>query len=262
MKKGNNIKSNIPENDVSESNKPKENITKSNKTKNDNIHDGHRARLRRRFIEANDGFDSFEEHQILELILFYGIPRRDTNDYAHILIDKFGSLSKVVDAPIESLTEFSFVNENTAVLLKMLPAFMSVYHKSSNKKESYDNTNKLIDLFKSDFAGSTHEEFRIACFNVNLGLICDELISSGGPTSSSVDMRRLMEIIVRSNTVNIAIAHNHPNGEPTPSNADISVTRQIDTLAKGIGVTLLDHIIVGETRSVSLRNKGYITFLG
>lgn len=257
--KNNNTKSNISKDDTSESNITKDNTTKGKK---ENVHDGHRARLRRRFIEAKDGFDSFEEHQILELILFYGIPRRDTNDYAHILIDKFGSLSKVVDAPIESLTEFSFVNENTAVLLKMLPAFMSVYHKSSNKKEAYDNTNKLIDLFKSDFAGSTHEEFRIACFNVNLELICDELISSGSPTNSSVDMRKLMEIIVRSNTVNIAIAHNHPNGEPTPSNADISVTRQIDTLTKGIGVKLLDHIIVGEIQAISLRNKGYITFLG
>ena len=255
--------SNIPESDISKSGKSNKNNAKSGISSDDkkDIHEGHRKRMRRRFIES-DGFKGFEEHQVLELILFYSIPRRDTNDYAHMLIDKFGSLAKVVDASYESLTELSFVNENTAVLLKMLPAFMSVYHKSSNKKESYNNTEKLIGLFKSDFAGSTHEEFRIACFNVNLELICDELISSGSPTGSSVDMRKLMEIVVKSNAVSIAVAHNHPNGDPTPSNSDISVTRQIDTLTKGIGVSLLDHIIVGENQSISLRNKGYITFFG
>lgn len=255
--------SNILESNIPESDKTKRNSTKNSTNSDDkkDIHEGHRKRMRRRFIEA-DGFKGFEEHQVLELILFYGIPRKDTNDYAHMLIDKFGSLAKVVDASFESLTELSFVNENTAVLLKMLPAFMSVYHKSSNKKESYDSTEKLIGLFNSDFAGSTHEEFRIACFNANLELICDELISSGGPTSSSVDMRKLMEIVVKSNAVSISVAHNHPNGEPTPSNSDISVTRNIDTLTKGIGVSLLDHIIVGENQTISLRKKGYITFFG
>lgn len=241
------------------------NITKENNAAkgSDNkkgIHEGHRERMRKRFREAN-GFDGFEEHQILELLLFYAIPRRDTNEMAHILINRFGSIAGVMDADYDELTELSFINENAATLLKILPSLISVYYNSYSSGILYDNSEKMKNLFKPFFAGLNHEEFRVACFDPKLELLANERICAGGPTSSKVDMRRLMSIVIKSNATSVAIAHNHPKGDPVPSAADIMATKEIDAAMNSIDVALLDHIIVGERRTLSMKDTLYMNFL-
>ena len=252
--KKNNSKSN-----KSKSNTPKSNVSESADNKK-GLHDGHRERMRKRFREAK-GFDGFEEHQILEMILFYAIPRRDTNEMAHLLINRFGNIAKVMNASYDELMEFSFINENAATLLKMLPSLISVYYNANSSGIIYDDTQKMHKLFEPYFAGLDHEELRVACFTPELELITNECVCSGTLTEASVDIRKLMAIVIKSNSSNIVIAHNHPKGDPTPSPQDIRLTKDITKAMKTIGVTLLDHVIVGERRTISLKDTPYMSFL-
>ncbi len=221
-----------------------------------NVHDGHRQRMRNRFIET--GFKGFEPHQIIEMLLFYACPRKDTNELAHMLIKKFGSLAGIFDASVQDLMSVNGISENAAVLFKMIPKCVPLYFESKTEDEVYDNTDKLKELFRPWFVGVSREEFRIACFDNNLKLINNRLASDGGPSASAVDMRKLVEIVMLDNTSLIAIAHNHPSGFPIPSKDDIMVTRIINTTMKTIGVTLLDHIIVGANQVVSMKESALI----
>ena len=223
---------------------------------NVNLHDGHRARMRKRFRET--GFDGFEEYQIIELLLFYTCPRKDTNELAHTLINKFGSLAGIFDASYEDLTSISGVSENTAILFKIIPKCLPVYYNSRSDGMVYDNSDKLKNLFKPYFVGLTHEEFRIACFDNNLHLLSNILISTGGPSSSPFDMRKIAEEIFRTKASSVAVAHNHPKGIPNPSADDVCSTRFINQTLKALGVSLLDHIIIGERSDASIRQLGYM----
>lgn len=218
----------------------------------DNIHDGHRQRMRNRFLET--GFDGFEQHQILEMLLFYACPRKDTNEIAHMLIKKFKSISGVFDASLDELITVSGITTNAAVLFKMIPKCVPVYFSSRTQNETYNHTEKLKELFQPCFMGFTYEEFRLACFDNNLMLISNNVISEGSPSASPVDMRKIVEVTLKAKTTMIAIAHNHPNGLPVPSNEDIRITRMINSTMKSIGVNLLDHIIVGVNQTISMRD--------
>ena len=221
-----------------------------------NIHEGHRQRMRNRFIET--GFNGFEQHQIVEMLLFYACPRKDTNELAHILIKKYGSLAGVFDASVQELMTVNGITENAAVLFNMIPKCVPIYFESKTEDEVYDNTDKLKELFRPWFMGVSREEFRIACFDNNLKLINNRLLSDGGPSASIVDMRKLVEIVIKDKTSIIAVAHNHPTGFPIPSKEDIAVTRLINTTMKTIGVTLLDHIIVGANQVISMKDSAFI----
>ena len=223
------------------------------------LHEGHRERLKKRFRDANS-FDGFEDHQILELLLFYSIPRIDTNEIAHTLLNRFGSLSDVFDADYGELVKMKYITDNTATLLKMIPRLISVYYNSKNESTVYSNSNLMKELFRSRLAGLDHEEFWIACFNGKLELISCELVSSGVVTGASVHMRKLMEIVIKTNAVSIAVAHNHPKGNTRPSNEDIVITREIKRSMEHIEVSLLDHIIIGENDIISLRNSPYMSW--
>ena len=122
----------------------------------------------------------------------------------------------------------------------------------------YDNSDKLKNLFKPYFVGLTHEEFRIACFDNNLHLLSNILISTGGPSSSPFDMRKIAEEIFRTKASSVAVAHNHPKGIPNPSADDVCSTRFINQTLKALGVSLLDHIIIGERSDASIRQLGYM----
>lgn len=235
------------------------NPSKTPKPKKDpeGLHEGHRERLKRRFREA-DSFDGFEEHQILELLLFYSIPRIDTNEIAHVLLNRFGSLAGVFDADYDELIKMKYITENTATLLKMIPKFINVYYKAKNKDTIYNDNKLLRDLFKARLAGLDHEELWVACFNNKLELITCELVCSGSVNGATINMRKLMEIVLKSNAVSVAIAHNHPQGDPKPSNDDIATTRAVKSRVEGISAQLLDHIIVGESDTVSLRFSSYM----
>lgn len=224
----------------------------------DNPHEGHRYRMKQQFIENGYNFDNFRTHQILELFLFYACPRKDTNELAHSLMNRFGTLSGVFSASAEELMSVNGISEHTAIMLKSIPQLMKLYSRESMKSDSFDSPDKLIHLFEHSFDGTSDEEFHAACFDNQLRMISMTVISSGTPSSSAVNMRRLSEFILKNNSTMAAIAHNHPKGTSAPSKADISTTRIISGFLKSIGTTLLDHIIVGDDGVFSMRKSGTI----
>ncbi len=220
------------------------------------LHEGHRDKMRDRFIET--GFSGFSEHQILEMILFYSYARCDTNEIAHRLINYYGSLADIIDASYDDLVENGHLPKSAAVLIKMITAVIPVYHDSRVQNGTYDNVNKIKDLFTPYFIAKDHEEFRVACFDSNLRLSSCLLINKGGLTSSEVSMRRLVEAAVKSRSSCVAIAHNHPKAAPIPSPDDVQTTKYIKNIIESIGISLLDHVIVGEKDSLSMRESAYL----
>lgn len=222
----------------------------------ENLHEGHRARLKKRFLE--NGFEGFEIHQILEFFLFYSCPRKDTNELAHRLLNRFGNLPGVFSADMKALTSVDGVSEHTATLLRAIPQLMKCYSTETMKERSFDNCFKLMELFEHSFDGTVREEFRVACFDSKLRLTANGLISVGTPSASAVNMRRIAEFILSNNSDMVAFSHNHPKGSSTPSKADVSATRAICGTLSSMGITVMDHIVVGEDGVRSMRQSGVL----
>ncbi|MCI5903732.1 MAG: hypothetical protein MRZ61_01150 [Oscillospiraceae bacterium] len=225
-----------------------------NSAQQTNLHEGHRGRMRERFLQT--GFDGFNDHQILEMFLFYAYPRIDTNEIAHNLINKFGSLNGVLDASAEELVKVGGITLNAAVLLKMIPKATRIYCSARAEEICYDNTEKLKSLFIPCYFSVTEEVFRAACFDNSLRLISNSVICKGSPSGAPVNMRRLMEVVFAAKAPFIAIAHNHPDGSPFPSDSDIIATRNIINAMRSVDVKVLDHIIVGANEALSMRRQG------
>lgn len=222
-----------------------------------NVHEGHRARMRKRFRET--GFEGFNEHEIIEMLLFYACPRKDTNALAHTLINEFGSIAGIMDADYEELIKIKNITENTATLFKIIPKFLPFYYNSRSKEQVYSDCDTLKEMFSTYFVGLTHEEFRLACFDNNFHMISNILISSGAPSSASVNIRKIIEEALRTKAAFTAIAHNHPKGDSLASAEDIEATRHINEAMGLIEVELIDHVIVAENCAVSMRQMGYKT---
>ncbi|MDE6596989.1 MAG: hypothetical protein K2K44_13395, partial [Oscillospiraceae bacterium] len=229
--------------------------------KSENVHDGHRERMRKRFRETGS-FEGYSDHEIIEMLLFYTHTSRNTNDIAHELMERFGSIAGILEANYDDLTKVNYITENAAMLFKMIPKFLPIYYNSKNNGMIYNDSQKLIDLFEPYFVGLAHEEFRAAYFDNKLALIKNVALDSGDTSSSSVNIRKLVEIALRENAATIAIAHNHPKTSSKPSTADINTTKEIIDVLRPMKIDFLDHIIVGEDSTISLREKTYIKFLG
>ena len=223
--------------------------------KDDSLHHNHRQRMRDRFLEA--GFSGFSQHQVLEMLLFYTYPRIDTNEMAHNLINRFGSISGVFDADVEEIMTTGKVTQNTAILFKMIMQCQEIYYTYHMESEPYDNTQKLIDLFRAAYAGVTHEEFRIACLDNDLKLIGRKtyVICTGNPSFSQVELRRIVEKVISNKCSFIVLGHNHPMGNPEPTTADLFTTRKLCEYMTAIGVRVLDHVIVGSHSAISMKSS-------
>lgn len=218
---------------------------------------GHRDRVRERFL--NTGLEGFADHEILELLLFYTIPRQDTKQIAHELIDRFDSVAGVFDADVEELCKTKGITQNSAVLFKLIPQLIGVYYSGKDEKKSYTNSDMLAELFKPMFVGESTEKFMLACFDSRLRRLSVTEISRGSSSCTTIDMRKIMSEVTKNGCTMAAIAHNHPKGAPRPSDEDVAVTRRINEIFRAVGVTLMDHIIVGESRTYSLRDGGELS---
>ncbi len=210
-----------------------------------NLHSGHRHRLRRSYIK--NGMDGMEEHQALELLLFYAIPRRDTNELAHRLLKQFGSLRNIFEADAEQLKEVEGVGESAAALIKLVPDIASKYWFSA-RRDSYTITSigSAAKYFKSVLFGKPVEHFYIACVDSGFRVKNCTLLSSGTPSQTPVEMNRIARIATAMNAEKIIIAHNHPGGSAAPSQSDIRVTVAIFEAMAGINIALIDHIIISD----------------
>lgn len=215
-------------------------------------HEGHRKRLRDSFKKG--GIEPFSDHNVIELVLFYAIPRKDTNLIAHELIERFGSVSGVFDAPFEELLKVDGIGENCATLIKMFPAVGRRYLTDKYDKPEFESVEALGDYCVSLFTGETVEKAYLLCYDARNRMIKSVLIAQGSLSTVNLDKRRMMEAVVINSTVSVILTHNHPNGAAAPSSADVRSTREISNLMREVSVNFADHIIVADKEYFSMRS--------
>lgn len=209
-----------------------------------NIHSGHRKRVKANVCK--NGFSQLEEHKLLELMLFFSIPREDTNVLAHKLINEFGSFEDVFKASIDRLKKVDGVGENTAIMLAAVgETFNRISKAKTSKKRFYKTTDDLKNLAVSVLEGETVEKVVLMCFDGSRKLNRCEILSEGDGVSSDIDMKKIIKILVDSDSTCAVLAHNHPTTDAQPSAYDIDSTRTVCVTLRKIGYVLADHIIVG-----------------
>lgn len=220
------------------------------------IHDEHRKRMKQKFIDS--GMDAFADHEVLELLLYYAIARRDVNPIAHDLINRFGSLSAVFDAPIEELMKVDGIGEHTASLIKILPQLSRRYLISRTAADNILDSSKTAgEYVKSYFYSMRKECVYIICLDARNKVITTKCITKGDVSAVPLSPRQVVEFALANQATSIILAHNHPNGFALPSESDYISTRKIEDALKAVEVKLLDHIIVADDDFVSMADNGF-----
>ena len=220
------------------------------------IHEGHRERLKERF--RKEGLDHFTEIQALELMLFYTIPRRDTNPIAHALLETFGSFSQVVEAPVEELMKVKGVGQSTAQFLAMVPQLGRYYQKNRDSQAKYlydiDQCARYLLPF---FFGRRSETVFLLCLDAKCKMLCCRELGDGDANSAGLSVRKVVETALGVNSSSVVLAHNHPSGLAIPSAEDVLTTRQLAMALQTVDVQLVDHIIVADGDYVSMAQSGH-----
>ncbi|MBP3854487.1 MAG: RadC family protein [Ruminiclostridium sp.] len=227
--------------------------------KGKNVHEGHRKRMREQFLEL--GLESFNEHQILEFALFYGIPRNNTNVIAHALLNEFGGrLCDVIEAPRRRLMNIRGISENSATYIMFLREFSSYYIKNRQLDPDEQFTDEIKDVcayFEALFAGVEREEVHAAAITPKYRLLCERKLAEGDITSVGFPRRKLMDFVSECGCDKVIIAHNHPHGFAVASKDDFYVTRELVHDFRKFDIEIADHIIVSEGGSQSMRTSHY-----
>ena len=219
------------------------------------VHDGHRDRKRSQFLRC--GAESFADHELLELLLFYAVPQKDTNPIAHELLNKFGSLQAVLSAPPEELMEVPYVKERAAALIRLIPAlYQRMLMTGEDREIILDTRERIGEFFRGIFAVHATEVMYQLCLDgkgKKKGLY---KISEGDLGSVGLNVRQIMENALRSKAVMVVLAHNHPSGVALPSREDQAATRMVGNALEAMGVRLVDHIVVADNDYVSMAESG------
>ena len=223
------------------------------------IHDGHRERLKDRFAEY--GLESFNELNALELLLFYAIPRRDTNTVAHALLDRFGSLAEVLDASVQELESVSGVGHSTALLIRLIPEI--------SKRCAVSRTRDITVFDRAGVAGryltarlgtEKSEKAVMLCLDAKKQLISCTELGSGVVDNVSLNVRLVVETALKARASSVILAHNHPSGNPAPSRDDELLTRRIRDALQLVDIRLDDHIIIGGQGWFSFTESGLLLY--
>jgi DNA repair protein RadC len=218
---------------------------------------GHRQRLKERFMSA--GADALPDYELLELFLFGAIPQRDVKPLAKQLIQRFGSFAEVMAASPERLKEISGIGDSAALSIKIAEAVAQRIVKGSvAQKQVLSSWSSVIDYCRAAMAFSEREEFRILFLDKRNQLIADEVQQRGTVDHTPVYPREIIRRALELSSTAVILVHNHPSGDPSPSNADIRMTQDIVAIAKPLGISVHDHVIVGKHGHASLRGLGHI----
>lgn len=216
---------------------------------------GHRDRLRARFLES--GPDALQDYELIEIILFSAIPRRDVKPLAKRLLATFGGLPEMMNASIEELTRIDGISENTAITLKAITATAHRMLKQDiAKKPVLNNWTRLLDYCMSTMAHEKREHFRILFLNKKNEMIADEIQGSGTVDHTPAYPREIMKRALEVGATAIILVHNHPSGDPTPSQADVDMTQAIVRAAEPFNIVIHDHIIISKNGYTSFKSKG------
>ena len=216
-----------------------------------NLHKDHRQRVRSRYL--SEGIGSMADHNIIELLLFYGIPYKDTNDIAHELTERFGDLNGVLDAPVEELMRVDGIGENAAALIHLTRDIAFKYNENKKQeKVTLATEERFAEFLSLKYAGETREIVYMLFVDSHGKIVRCVKVCEGSPESVSVDNRLIVEAAVRNDATDIILAHNHPKGFAVPSTADVRATKDAVPLLKSIGVNLIDHIIFADGECFSM----------
>lgn len=217
-----------------------------------NIHKDHRKKVRSRFYES--GLQGMASHNILELLLFFGIPYKDTNPMAHELISRFGSLSAVFEAKRSDLMQVKGMTENAACLISLiLPLYRKYYEDLLSRKNEFENIEELVDFLRTLYLdNNSNERVFLLCFDANKHLITYKMLGEGDINSSDIDLRKLASVVLETSCQSVIISHNHPHGVVAPSSGDIAVTKEFVRLLEILKVQVEDHIIVSDSDYFSM----------
>ncbi|MBW7961631.1 RadC family protein [Bradyrhizobium sp. BR 10261] len=218
---------------------------------------GHRERLRERFYSA--GADALSDYELLEMALFPALPRRDTKPLAKTLIKLFGSFAEVVHAPVARLREVDGVGEAAINQLKLIAAAAHRVAKGEvNSRNALSSWNEVIAYCRTSMAFADKEQFRLLFLDKRNQLIADEVQQTGTVDHTPVYPREVIKRALELSATALILVHNHPSGDPSPSQADIQMTKAIIDIAKPLGIAVHDHIIVGKNGHASLRGMRLI----
>lgn len=225
-----------------------------------NIHKGHRNRVREEYY--SNGLEGMADHRILEMLLFFGIPYKDTNPIAHELLERFGSFAGVLEAKTADLVSIKGMTENASCLISMiLPLYKRYMDDITKRKPMLTKTEEIVDFLRAKYAETNNERVYVLCFDPNHYLLNCRMINEGDISSSNFDLRKLTAAVLETNATSVIISHNHPHGITLPSNEDVNITLKAYELLKTLKVDLLDHIIVSETSYNSLVNMPRFTHI-
>ncbi len=219
------------------------------------IHEGHRKRKKEQFLRH--GLDAFADHEVLELLLFYAVARQDTNDLAHRLLNRFGTLLGVFSATADELQKVEGVGESTAAMLTLLLPLYRRMQTSNEKEIILSSQEDAGAYFKELFFGCRTECMYEACLDAKWKLIrCFRM--DGGVDSVYFNIRTMVENAIHSNASFVILAHNHPSGLALPSNEDNIATQMLQNALKPVGILLTDHLIFADNDFVSLQDNGLL----
>lgn len=217
---------------------------------------GHRARLRRRLLDAPD---SLADYEIVEYLLALAIPRRDTKPLARLLLREFGGLGPLLSASPDALLRVPGAGEGAIAALRIAGlAARRLLKAQASAQPVLSSWQALLDYLQADMAHIGIERVRVLHLNLRNMLIRDELVSEGSIDSAPVHVREVVKRAMELGSASIILVHNHPSGDPSPSRQDIALTRQIIEAGRPLGVAVHDHVIIGAKGHVSLRAQGLI----
>lgn len=220
------------------------------------IHKDHRQRLRDRFLK--EGLDNFDELYVLELLLFYCIPRVDTNPIAHRLLDHFGSLNNVLNATTEELEKVEGIGKNTSTFLSLITQVGRYYQvRQSEPGKILRTIDQCGNYLVPYFFGREQETVFMLCLDAKCKVICCKMVGEGSVNSANIPIRRVVEMALAANATTVVLAHNHPSGLAIPSADDIQTTQRIAAALGTVEIVLADHIVVSKDDYVSISQSNY-----
>jgi len=213
--------------------------------------------MKKKLLEQ--GLDPFDDHNVLELLLFFAMPRKDTNPVAHELIESFGSLEAVLEAPADELTKINGIGENSVALLKLIPEVCRRYEMSKNRfGDILDSTEKAGNYLSSRYLFERDEVVYVICLDSKRKVICCKELFRGDVNSAEVSTRKIAELALSKNATSVIISHNHTSGIALPSKDDENTTMRVKSSLETIGITLADHIIVAGDDFISMAESGML----
>ena len=220
------------------------------------IHSGHRQRLKDRF--PKEGLDSFEDLYVLELLLYYCIPQKDTNPIAHALLNHFGSLTAVFEATPEELTKVEGIGKNAATFLSLIHQVGRYYQiKRAEPGQILRTIEQCGRYLVPYFYGRENETVFLLCLDAKCKVLGCKMVGEGSVNSANIPIRRVVEIALNTNATTVVLAHNHPSGLALPSGDDIQTTLRLAKAMDAVEITLADHIVVADNDFVSMNQSGY-----